>query len=213
MAQPEFSIIGGGMRRSIFSLPRAVHHPPVMSERFRYDEPGTLPRPGPMGRVTRFIFGTVCVWVVLTILTNASAFFTGSSLYDVGVWLMSLWGLYVFPDVVNIGFSKAWKRFHLLTGLIVLAGVAALASWATFGSVVGPPLGIFVALWLLYTFGHLGIAFLLAALLATPGCEMRSIPQLWGLVTGKSAKEHYCPGVLTPIDRWEAKLRASRQGS
>ncbi len=180
-----------------------------MAERFRYDEPGTLSRPGPIGRVTRFILGAFCVYVVLAILTNASAFFTGRALHVTSVWFMILMGLYVFPDVVNIGFSKAWKRFHLLTGLVALAGVAALISWATYGSVFGPPLGIVVSIWLLYTFGHLGISFLLATLLATPGCEMRSIPQLWALVSGKTAKEHYCPGVLTPIDRWEAKLRRS----
>ena len=40
----------------------------------RYDEPGTLSRPDPIGRVIRFIFGAVCVYVVLAILTQPSAF-------------------------------------------------------------------------------------------------------------------------------------------
>ena len=115
-------------------------------------------------------------------------FFTGKALYSARSWFAILMGLYVFPDVVNIGFSKAWKRSYVLTGLVAAAGVAAMVSWATYGDVIGPPSGILVGIWLLYTFGHLGIAFLLATLLATPSCEMRSVAQLWAMVSGKTTK-------------------------
>ena len=62
------------------------------------------------------------------------------------------------------------------------------------------------AIWVfeLYLFAHLGVCFLLAALLATPGCEMRSIHHLYSILTGQPTAEHHCPvGPLTAIDRWE----------
>ena len=48
-----------------------------------------------------------------------------------------------------------------------------------------------------------GISFVLSAALATPGCEMRAIPHLWTIVTGRATKEHYCPGFLDGLDKWE----------
>jgi hypothetical protein len=53
-------------------------------------------------------------------------------------------------------------------------------------------------------YGHLGIAFVLSAIIATPGCEMRSIPDLFGRVIGKPSEEHHCPAAfITKIDEWE----------
>ena len=62
----------------------------------------------------------------------------------------------------------------------------------------------------MYAFGHLSLSFLLSTAIATPGCEMRAIPHLWTLVTGRATKEHYCPGALDSIDRWETR-RATEQ--
>ena len=183
-----------------------------MAERFQYDQPGTLSRPGPIGRVARLALGLLSAYAVVLILAGAPAFHSGRALRVSSVWFMILLAFYFFPDIVNIGFGKAWKRGHLYLGLVVLAGLSALVSWAEYGSPLGPPLGILVGGWLVYAFGHMGIAFFLATLLGTPGCEMRSIPQLWSLVTGRGSKEYYCPGMLTPIDRWEGALRAKRRG-
>lgn len=121
----------------------------MVDQRFRYDEPGTLSRPGLIGRVVRFVLGVFCLNVVLAILTQASLFLSGQGLEAGSVWL-------------------------------------------------------------LYTFGHLGISFILAAALATPGCEMRAPWHLWTLMSGRRTQEHYCPGVLTPIDRWEARRRGAK---
>ena len=59
--------------------------------------------------------------------------------------------------------------------------------------------------WELYIFAHLGLSFLLSALLGTAGCEMRAIHDLWAKLTGSQAREHHCPvGPLRSIDRWES---------
>jgi hypothetical protein len=69
-------------------------------------------------------------------------------------------------------------------------------------------LGRTIWVWELYLFSHLGLAFVLAALIGTPGCEMRAFHNLYTQVSGKPTKEHYCPiGPLGPIDRWESQRR------
>ena len=122
-------------------------------------------------------------------------------------WPVIALALVLFPAVVNIGFGKAWNRWYLTTSMLALGAVTAVIGKVAYDGFLGPPVGVLVYTWVLYTFGHLGISFLLGGVLATPGCEMRSIPHLWGLLSGRRAKEHYCPGLLSPIDRWEAGLR------
>lgn len=65
-------------------------------------------------------------------------------------------------------------------------------------------LGVPLNRWLGYFYGHLGVSFLLAAAIGTPGCEMRSIPELIGRARGTPSHEHRCPvGFLARIDEWE----------
>ena len=89
----------------------------------------------------------------------------------------------------------------------MLATAAALIAldFGLFGTWWGWPLGAFVRVWMVYWSLHLGGSFVLAALIATPGCEMRAVPHLTSLITGHAAKEHYCPGFIDPLDRWERR--------
>lgn len=76
-----------------------------------------------------------------------------------------------------------------------------IASLGSFDSLI---LGVPLNLWLGYFYGHLGVSFLLAAAIGTPGCEMRSIPELIGRARGTPSHEHRCPvGFLARIDEWE----------
>jgi hypothetical protein len=45
-------------------------------------------------------------------------------------------------------------------------------------------LGRTIWVWELYLFSHLGLAFVLAALIGTPGCEMRAFHNLYTQVSG-----------------------------
>ena len=181
-----------------------------MEERFRYDEQGTLAPPGPIGRVIRLIFGLACGYALYELIAHGSGLITRQDLNDHAWWPMILIALYVFPDVLNIGFGIKWNRETIYGILLMTMGSAAIAAWAFWGSPLGPPLGLAIYVWLFYTFAHLGFAFLLAALIATPGCEMRSIPHAWSLISGKQTREHYCPGFITPLDRWETKAGEPR---
>ena len=156
---------------------------------------GSLVRPGPVGRLVRFALGVVCLYALWDIVQYAEIMITQPFSSLDNLVLLIVGPLCVFNYVVNIGFSKSWGNRPLLTSLIVLllsAGIAFLTS----GSFDHPIFGVPLILWLMYFYGHLGIAFLLSAVIATPGCEMRSIPELIGRTRGKASEEHHCPAAF-----------------
>lgn len=142
--------------------------------------------------------GMPCSWVALDLAMQ-------STLDDLGNpswWMLIGIGLLLVPYVVNIGFgvaTGAWPR--TLSVIMLLAGIAISLFWT--GNLLDFPFWVSATPWMIYVFAHLGISFLLSALLATPGCEMRAIPHLLGMLRGKDATEHYCPGFIDNIDRWE----------
>ena len=126
-----------------------------------------------------------------------------SSLDNLGLLIAG--PLFIINYVVNIGFSKSWGYRPLLASLIVLALSAGIAH-LTSGSFDSPIFGLPLTLWLAYFYTHLGLAFVLSALIATPGCEMRSIPEILGRMSGTASEEHHCPAAfITKIDEWEQR--------
>ena len=166
---------------------------------------GTLARPGPVGRLVRFGLGVLCLYALWNIIAYAEVTIAQpfSSLVDLA--LLIILALFIFNYVVNIGFSKSWGRRPLIVSVTVIvlsAGIAKLSS----GSLDSPIFGLPLTLWLVYFYGHLGAAFVLSALIATPGCEMRSIPEALGRITGRASDEHRCPAsFITKIDEWEQR--------
>ena len=187
-----------------------------MSTELKLDAPGTLVKPGPIGRFVRLVSGVFVTYAFADMLLNGILALDGSRGLVTTVtptywvfWLVLTVFFLVTPYVINIGFSRNWGRKSQLA-ILAIAAVLVAYSYLTDGTVWSPALGWFVYIWITYVSGHLGISFLLAALLATPGCEMRAIPHLYMLVTGRETKEHYCPGHLDKLDKWEAKLKSRR---
>ena len=89
-------------------------------------------------------------------------------------------------------------------GDLISAGLAAL-SYFQGQSINSYALNLFTIIWVIYIFTHLGVSFLISAVISTPGCEMRSLPHLWSIITGHKTYEHVCPGPLHKIDLWEQK--------
>ncbi len=163
----------------------------------KLDEPGTLPKPGPVGRVTRLALGLLCVWYVSELLGVQSDLVDRQGDIRETIWNGILPGLFLISYIVNIGFSRTWKKWPVLISAATLLAIAVLAP---------DRLARSIWVWELYLYGHLGISFLLAALIGTPGCEMRALHDLYSRISGIPTKEHYCPvGPLNPIDQWEAR--------
>jgi len=172
----------------------------------RLDEPGTLEPPGTIGRLVRLGWGAFLVVAAYSVGNDPELLTRWSFPFQPLWWVGSLALLSVFPYVVNIGFGLSWRAWPRR----ILVGV--MASWvavnlALYGTIWSPALGWFVIAWQLYAMLHLGGSFLLAAAIATPGCEMRALPHLWTLATGRETKEHYCPGHIDSVDRWERERR------
>lgn len=166
---------------------------------FHFEEKGTIPPPGPLGRLVRLSVG----FIIMKLIYDWLVVIDSSDYQNPFVLLWIVFSIYLAPYVINIGFginSGAGSRY-VLVGVWALAGVI--------GSLVeGNPgsefLWSIIEITQIYIYGHLGISFLLSAVLSTPGCEMRSIPHLLGKVSGKGAQEHYCPGFIDKVDRWES---------
>ena len=166
---------------------------------------GSLARPGPIGRLVRIVLGTLCLYAFAVLFLSAELT-TAQPLSSLdNRVLIILVPLCVFNYVVNIGFLKSWGYKPLIASVVVLGLFATLAFVLT-DSFDSPILGTPLNLWLAYFYGHLGISFVLAAIIATPGCEMRAISELLGRMKGEPAKEHFCPAAfITKIDEWESE--------
>jgi hypothetical protein len=163
----------------------------------------TVVKPGPIGRIGRFVLGAISSSFVISILPFYSFFITvnplnNSSPYFIGVLIAFL----VLNDVVNIGFNVSWSRRPqaIFLALVVLAIALDLL---LYGSTWGPPLGVVLFLMSILTHLYLGTSHILAALIATPGCEMRSIPHLVAKLRGSNIEVHVCPGHWDAVDKWE----------
>ena len=171
----------------------------------KLDEAGTLPRPGPIGRLVRLAYGVLCLWYVDSLIQMSANLMAADGHVRPGIWYGIFPGLFLISYVVNIGYSRAWKKWPAIISAGIFSGIAAFGYLAE-GAVETNALARAIWGWELYLFVHLGIAYVLAAIIGTPGCEMRAFHDLYSRVTGIPTKEHYCPvGPLHPIDQWEAR--------
>ena len=174
----------------------------------QFQTAGALAKPGPIGRFVRFIFGVLLFAYLYALLVGWQYHLTTDFPADFGFFIGVAACFWVLPYVVNIGFTRNWRRKPQYFVLILtLLGIV----WTLvhYGTIWGPPVSWITQIWLTYFALHLGISFVLSSLLATPGCEMRAIPHLIGSLTGNKSLEHHCPGVMTPIDRWELNRKSA----
>jgi hypothetical protein len=180
-----------------------------LAEETQFVEQGSLKRPLIIGRLVRFTLGVLMLNGVYQVtLAWPYLLENGFPVGNTTLWVTTALAFWIIPAVINIGFSLNTGKLSrwIIGGLSLILGAY---HYFTEGVVMGYGLGIFTLVWVYYWLVHLGSSFFLAAILATPGCEMRSIPHLWTLITGRASKEHYCPGFLDNLDRWERQRRTT----
>lgn len=169
------------------------------------DEPGSLPKPGPIGRLARLAFGLLCAWYVRGLIDVAGTLVTSDGHIRTLIWNGILPGLFLISYVVNIGFSRAWRKGPAIVSAIAILAVAGVGYFLR-GNMETELLARTIWTWETYLFSHLGLAFLIAGVIGTPGCEMRAFHDLYSRITRAPTKEHFCPiGPLHPIDQWESR--------
>lgn len=171
----------------------------------KLNEPGTLTRPGPIGRGVRLVFGALCLWYVAGLIDISSDLFDVTGNIRPIIWNGILPGLFLISYVINIGFSRPWRKWPAIASAGVLLVVAGIG-YLSIGSVETALLARAIWLWEIYLFAHLGLSFVVAAFIGTPGCEMRALHDIYSRFSGRPTKEHHCPvGPLSAIDRWETQ--------
>ena len=175
-----------------------------MTTDLKLDEPGSLPRPGPIGRLVRLALGVICAWYVYGLVDISSQLLDSSGHIRSVIWNGTAVGLFLISYVINIGYSRSWKKWPAYVSAVIFLVVAGIGYFPA-GKMETDLLARVMWTWTVYLYSHLGIAFLISGLIATPGCEMRAFHDLYSRITGNPTKEHYCPvGPLHPIDQWEA---------
>ncbi len=170
-------------------------------------EQGSLDRPGPVGRLVRMSLGVLCSYALYQlILYRVSIMATPVSMLP-NLTVMVVAAILIINYVVNIGFGKSFGRWPSYISIALALSLAAV-SWLVFGTADHPVVGLAFWSWLVYFYSHLGVSFVLSAVIATPGCEMRAIPELFGRITGRETEEHHCPAsFITKIDDWEKRAK------
>jgi hypothetical protein len=157
--------------------------------------------------MVRLAFAALCAFLIIGLIDVYGNVLDGQGRIQNVIWNGMFWGLFLISYVVNIGFSRAWKKWPAAASAGVFLLLAAYG-YFTQGSFETVTLASAAWVWEFYLFAHLGLSFLLSALLGTPGCEMRALHDLYSRLTGRSTKEHFCPvGPLSAIDRWESGRR------
>jgi len=171
----------------------------------KLDEPGSLPRPGPIGRIVRLAFGLLCLWYVVSLIQLTGNLLDGDSHIRPIISNGIIIGLFLISYVVNIGFSRAWKKWPAIISACIFLLIAGMG-YITQGGFETGLLASVIWGWELYLFSHLGLAFIISSIMGSAGCEMRAFHDLYSRITGIPTKEHYCPvGPLHSIDQWEAR--------
>jgi hypothetical protein len=171
----------------------------------KLDQPGTLPKPGPVGRAVRVALGLLCAWYVKGLVNVSDSLIAGDGHIRTAIRNGIILGLFLVSYVIDIGFSRAWGKRPAIASALVLTAVGGLGYFLQ-GNIETAMFARTIWAWEVYLFSHLGLAFLIAGTIGTPGCEMRALHDLYSRVSGVPTKEHYCPiGPIHPIDQWETR--------
>lgn len=171
----------------------------------RLEQPGTFPRPGPIGRIIRLALGSALLLSAYSAAHRISAGIpVSSSASDPFYWLAAALSLYFLRDVIDGGFGRSWGRWAQVA-VLVLGVAAAGVDVLLQGSVWAPALGWLVNGLMLVVLGYLGLNLVIQALVATPGCEVRVLPHLIARLRGRATAEYPCL-VFSSLDAWEARL-------
>ncbi len=174
------------------------------------DAESAIPPASITGRVGKLVLGLFQLWYSYQIVIYFAALADLSPARQPGVWIFVAVGWLLLSWDINLGLHRVLKLGQRPLWL-ALGMAALLAAWDWFQtrSVWGPAVAGFSLAVGVLVHTHMGLSHVLAAIAGFAGCEMRVIPSfLTKLRRGnEEAQLHLCPGMWTPIDRWEAKLR------
>ncbi len=130
-------------------------------------EAGTTPKPLPIGRMGRLLFGAGTGFYFAWNIMRHSAFVSPDIPIN-GYWIGVAFAWWHFSDLVVVGFSRRWSRWPQMALLPIFVAVL-VANLIAFGNPWSPPLAWSVFGFVEFFYGSIAISFLLAAIFQVPG--------------------------------------------
>ncbi len=132
--------------------------------------PGSQPTPGLIGRIVRFGAGASILTMYLpeALFHREGLIRTGWHVEMLG-WIFAIViGLCLLPTIIDRGFGVSWGR----RARLVFAGLAIVGlgyDRIAYGTFWAPPVAWLTFVTITFVIVHLGLSFVVAGLLATPG--------------------------------------------
>lgn len=158
----------------------------------------TLPRPGLLGRAIRLALGLLLLQLLWIVVTVWQPWYRALPWSDWGFIATLLFLLFFAATTVNELFAVRWGWWPSVVLALLLGAAAALDAFALDGWHL---LGWAITVAALPLLSLMGTAFLLAAVIGTPGCEMRAYAHLAARVSGGDAAAVVCSGWIDRFDR------------
>ena len=179
-----------------------------MNEAFLETNEQSIPRAGAIGRLLRALTGGFQLYFVWSAAYYFSALRYIPYENQPVFWAFTALGIYFLPWAINLGFHKIFRISRRWWFGALALGALAAAGWGYlhYPSYWQPVLSTYLMIAAIYAHGHIGISNILAAVTGIRGCEMRVVPYVVARMSGKDPELVLCPGIWTPIDRWEAGL-------
>lgn len=132
-----------------------------------FENPGTLPKPGLIGRVLRLILAFILLCFFASVITNYQ-FWEVIDLRNIFIWMGVIYCFYAFPHAINIGFQLHLGRWPQLI-FIITTSLAVVWDISWYGIFPGKAFSLSLVVLVVYVTIHIGISHLLAAFFAVPG--------------------------------------------
>ena len=180
-----------------------------MNEMILDKSPESIPAVGRIGRTLRVFIGGSQLYFVWSAVTYFAALRYETLEDQPFFWAITALGTYFLPWAVNLGFHRILhvSRYWGFGALALGAVAAATWGYLQYQNALQPVLSAYLMVAAIYAHGHIGISNVLAGMIGLKGCEMRVIPYLITRLVGSGTELALCPGIWTPIDRWETGIR------
>ncbi len=170
------------------------------------DKSGDLAPAGIIGRAGKLLVGAVQLYFVYFLLSGTELLGSAQAPDGAGLWIGAALAFSLLPWTLNLGFNRKWGKWPL-AAVGTLAVLAAAFDSVAYGHPWGLPLALLVFVVSAYVHVHMGVSHVLAGIVATPGCEMRTFSYLRAKFSDREAQLRVCPGWWGRLDKWEAAWR------
>ena len=133
-----------------------------------FKDPGTIGKPGPIGRVVRVLGGIFYFYFLYMTIKGYNGIVSPNFPASFSLWLGVLFCLYAIPHVLNIGLGFNWGKWPRWMYLVLGFGVVVF-TYVQYGTLWGPEIGVLVFGLLFFVLITLAPAMVLSGIGATPG--------------------------------------------